>query len=327
VSRVHDALNRVGHTVGAGLRSVLSPAGMRGAAVEVAWIAAHLALYPTGLAKERARTEHVPHSVHDLRLLERALLCGDIEAAGTPILLVHGLVDNRSVFTLLRRRLRRRGFGRVVSMNYSPLTDDVRTAATLFAERVEELCDETGYERIHVVGHSLGGLIARYYVQCLDGDSRVHTLVTLGSPHCGTLAARLVPHPLIRQLRPGSPIIAELDRPAPDCRTRFVAFYTDLDHLIMPAGNARIDHPDLRATNILAPGVGHTSLPIRASVVHRICTMLADLNQDGATRADQGSDPRDATVTPITPAAGNRPAASGRPECFTTSVRETFGQP
>jgi triacylglycerol lipase len=221
------------------------------------------------------------------------------------------------VFTLLRRRLRRRGFGRVVSMNYSPLTDDVRAAATLLAARVEDLCDQTGHERIHVIGHSLGGLIARYYVQCLGGDDRVDTLVTLGSPHGGTLVAHLVPHPLIRQLRPRSPIIAELHAPAPGCRTRFVAFYTDLDHLIVPAANGRIEHPDLRVTNIHAPGVGHTSLPVRGWVVHRICTTLVDLDKAGEHRS--------ASVTSITSAQDNHQANSQRPECFTTSVREKFG--
>ncbi len=314
---MRDVLSRVGGTVGAGVRSVLSPAGLCGAAVEVAWIAAHVALYPTGLAKERPPAQLQRYSMHDLPLLERALITGDIEAAGTPILLVHGLVDNRSVFTLLRRRLRRRGFGRVVAMNYSPLTDDVRAAATQLAERVEQLCDETGYERLHVIGHSLGGLIARYYVQCLGGESRVQTLVTLGSPHQGTLAAHLVPHPLARQLRPGSPIMSELAAPAPGCRTRFVAFYTDLDHLIVPAANGRVDHPDLSATNILTPGVGHTSMPIRASVVHRICTLLAQLDHDG--------DSRSAKVTSITTGEANPQADVQRPKSFTTSVRETFG--
>ena len=46
---------------------------------------------------------------------------------------------------------------------------------------------ETGFERIHVIGHSLGGLIARYYVTRLGGDARVHTLVTLGTPARGHL--------------------------------------------------------------------------------------------------------------------------------------------
>ena len=93
------------------------------------------------------------------------------------------MVDNRSIFTVLRRGLRRRGFRRVLAINYSPLTSDVRLAATNLATRVEQLCAETGFERIHVIGHSMGGLIARYYVQRLGGDARVHTLVTLGTPH------------------------------------------------------------------------------------------------------------------------------------------------
>ena len=53
----------------------------------------------------------------------------------------------------------------------------------------------------------MGGLVARYYVQRLGGDVRVHTLVTLGTPHGGTLPARLFPHPLVRQLRPGSDVV------------------------------------------------------------------------------------------------------------------------
>ena len=55
-----------------------------------------------------------------------------------------------------------------------------------------------------LIGHSLGGLIARYYVQCLGGDERVHTLVTLGTPHGGTATAYLRARPAGRQLRPGS---------------------------------------------------------------------------------------------------------------------------
>ncbi|MFZ5852409.1 MAG: esterase/lipase family protein [Actinomycetota bacterium] len=209
-----------------------------------------------------------------------------MEAAGTPILLVHGMVDNRSVFTLLRHRLRRRGFGRVVTTNYSPLTTDVRAAADALAEVVERLTAETGYERVHIIGHSLGGVIARYYVQCRGGDARVHTLVTLGSPHRGTRWAQLFPHPLLRQLCPGSDLVAELDAPAPDCRTRFVAFWSDLDQMISPKEHAQVVHPDLAATNVLVRGVGHLSLPARGSVGRGIAAILAQLDTAGTALPD-----------------------------------------
>jgi triacylglycerol lipase len=270
-------------TAGRGARAVLSPHSVRGAALEVAWIGAHLALYPLGALREKARVEGERFGVATLPPVQRGLVIGDVEAAGTPILLVHGMVDNRSIFTMLRRGLRRRGFGRVIALNYSPLTGDVRDVAAQLGELVEEVCAETGYERIHVVGHSMGGMVARYYVQRLGGDDRVHTLVTLGTPHGGTFPARLFPHPLLRQLRPGSDVVAELTEPAPTCRTRFVAIWSDLDQMVVPKRSATIDHPDLSARNVFVRGVGHMSLPVDGRVVHEICTTLAHLDHDGQT--------------------------------------------
>lgn len=263
-------------------RTLLSTAGVRGVAMECAWVTAHVALYPLGFVKETVREGH-RLSVGDLSPTQRGLLISDVEAAGTPILLLHGMVDNRSIFTVLRRGLRRRGFGRVLTLNYSPLTRDIRSAAHTLAAQIELLCAETGYDRVHVVGHSMGGVIARYYIQRLGGDERIHTLVTLGSPHQGTYAAALVPHRLMRQLSPGSDVVAEVDAPSPGCRTRFVAFWSDLDQVIVPKRAARIEHPDLMVRNIFVRGVGHMSLPVDGRVVHEICTTLAHLDARGDT--------------------------------------------
>lgn len=292
---------------------LLHPTTLVGAAVEVGWVAAHAALYPLGVVRERASAVHRAHEARrdltGLSPVQRGLFVGDIEAAGTPILLVHGMIDNRSIFTVLRRGLRRRGFHRVVTLNYSPLTRDVRLAATGLATRVEQLCEQTGFERIHVVGHSMGGLIARYYVQRLGGDARVHTLVTLGTPHAGTRAAQLVPHGLARQLRPGSDLVQELAEPAPHCGTRFLSVWSDLDQLIVPKRNARIDHPDLDARNLFVRGVGHMSLPISHRAVHEICLTLAQLDAAGAT-VTRG-------VTSIT---SDRPVRPARPDARPSSA-------
>jgi len=115
--------------LGDAAKAFLTPAGVAGAAVELAWASTHLALYPFGLFGGPDGQEGHGYSIEGLPPMQRGLVIGDVEAAGTPILLVHGMIDNRSIFTLLRRGLRRRGFGRVVSINYSPLTTDVRVAA------------------------------------------------------------------------------------------------------------------------------------------------------------------------------------------------------
>jgi pimeloyl-ACP methyl ester carboxylesterase len=276
----------------AAARAVLSPTGVKGVAVEAVWGAAHLAVYPWGLVREQQR-EHDRYRLEGMGPAQRGLLVGDVEAAGTPILLLHGMVDNRSVFTLLRRGMRRRGFGRVLTLNYSPVTNDVRAAAQDLALEVEALCEQTGYERVHVVGHSMGGLIARYYVQCLGGDERVDTLVTLATPHAGTMTAHLVGTTLTRQLRPGSDLMSELAAPVERCRTRFIAYWSDLDQMIVPQRRARLVHPDLAVRNHLVRGAGHMSLPVSPRLVHEISAALGQLSADGST------DTRGVTTLPV----------------------------
>jgi pimeloyl-ACP methyl ester carboxylesterase len=310
---VKKAVTRVGGAAGRGARSLLSPVGLRGSAVEVAWLAAHIATYPLGVAQEKSGPDLERYTLEGLPPVHRGLLIGDVEAAGTPILLLHGMVDNRSIFTLLRRALRRRGFGRIWTMNYHVLTHDLRAAARRLERTVESICEQTGYERIHVVGHSMGGIVARYYVQRMGGDERVHTLVTLGSPHEGTAAARLLPRGVAKQLRPSSEIIEELARPAPGCRTRFVAFWSDLDVLIAPKDSARIDHPDLQARNVFMRGVGHLSLPIDNRVTREIAVTLAHLDTQGTTVSAGLSRLPAVEPTPVTPPApARRPRARSR---------------
>ena len=285
VQRITDRLSRVSVGSRRVSKAVLSPAGLRGTAIEMAWLSAHVAMYPLGVVEGKAREAQERHNLQDLPPVQRGLIIGDVEAAGTPIILVHGVVDNHTIFTLLRRSLGRRGFGRVITLNYSPLTDDIRRVARRLSRLIESVCRETGYERVHVVGHSMGGLVARYYVQRLGGDARVHTLVTLGTPHEGSAPARYVPHNVARQLRPQSDIVLELMEPAPHCRTRMVAVWSDLDQMIIPKRNARIVHEDLNARNVFIRGIGHMSLPVDGRVIHVISTTLAHLDVDGTTLA------------------------------------------
>jgi triacylglycerol lipase len=280
-ARARPSTRDLGTRLGRDLRALATPRGLRGAIVETAWMAAHIATYPLGILRERPPNRDRLGYEH-LTLRQRSLVVSHLEAAGTPILLVHGMIDNRAIFRVLTRKLHAHGFERVYTLNYSPMTNDIRTAAEKLAARVEELIAQTGYERIHIVGHSLGGLIARYYVQRLGGDERVHTLVTLGTPHHGSLAAHLVPVQLCRQLRPSSDLFAELDEPAPGCRTRFVAVWSDIDQLVVPHDNARLRHPDLNSHDEVAHGVGHMSLPINGGITQRVTQVLAELNSDGS---------------------------------------------
>ncbi|MEU6046777.1 lipase family alpha/beta hydrolase [Streptomyces griseus] len=256
----------------------LSSALLGATVLELAVLAGHLAVYPFGLTPERRPptrpTGTEPGSGGATALPATATTV----AAPPPVVLLHGFIDNRSVFLLLRRALIRNGHDHghhrhrhLESLNYSPLTRDIRAAAGLLGRHVEEICARTGHHRVDIVGHSLGGLIARYYVQRLGGDRRVRTLVTLGTPHGGTAVAPGAGiHPIVRQMRAGSSVIEELRAPAPGCRTRFVSFWSELDQVMVPAETACVDHPDLDAVNVRVTGIGHLALPVHPTVAAAI---------------------------------------------------------
>lgn len=312
LDRLVDNLDRARDTAIRARRSVLSPSGVRGTAIEAAWLSAHIAMYPLALLEGKAREAQERHSLEDLSPVRRGLIINDVEAAGTPIILVHGVIDNHTIFSLLRRALMRRGFGRTISLNYSPLTDDIRRVARRLGRLVESVCRETGYERVHIVGHSMGGLISRYYVQRLGGDARVHTLVTLGTPHQGSAPAKFVPHNVARQLRPDSPIVAELAEPS-RCTTRMVAVWSDLDQMIIPKRAARIVHNDLNARNVFVRGVGHMSLPVDGRVLHEITTTLAHVNADGTTLAPGATSITSSPAKPVASVHDRSHPSSQRP--------------
>ncbi|MFI6896174.1 esterase/lipase family protein [Streptomyces sp. NPDC050256] len=259
----------------------LSAALLRATALELVVLAGHALLYPTGITGERhpatgsatgtatgtttGTAGHPGPAPVSAPAGTTALPTGHPDRP--PVVLLHGFIDNRSVFVLLRRSLARHGWHHLESLNYSPLTCDIRTAAELLGRHIEEICARTGHREVDIVGHSLGGLIARYYVQRLGGDRRVRTLVTLGTPHGGTAVAPLAgAHPIVRQMRSGSAPIEELRLPAPGCRTRFVSFWSELDQVIVPVEAACIDHPDLDVVNVRVTGVGHLALPVHPAV-------------------------------------------------------------
>lgn len=297
----------------------LSAALLKATALELVVLAGHALLYPTGITGERhpaagttpesatgtttaaptGTTAGTPGPSSPASAPTTAPVPVPVPAGTSalptgrpdrpPVVLLHGFIDNRSVFVLLRRSLARHGWHHLESLNYSPLTCDIRTAAELLGRHIEEICARTGQREVDIVGHSLGGLIARYYVQRLGGDRRVRTLVTLGTPHGGTAVAPLAgAHPIVRQMRSGSAPIEELRLPAPGCRTRFVSFWSELDQVIVPVEAACIDHPDLDAVNVRVSGVGHLALPVHPAVAAAIRRAL-DAHASAHGSADAAS--------------------------------------
>jgi pimeloyl-ACP methyl ester carboxylesterase len=102
----------------------------------------------------------------------------------TPVVFVHGFLGDRTNFRLLEDALDMRGVSNVVYFEYPPRFDWPRLA-TLLGRAIDAVRLATGVRRVDVVGHSLGGLVARYLVD-MRSETPIRRLVTLCAPYFGT---------------------------------------------------------------------------------------------------------------------------------------------
>ena len=175
-----------------------------------------------------------------------------------PVLLVHGYAATGSVWTPLRRALVEAGFGHIVSLTYNSLATDPAAVSAELTRQALRAIAATGAPRIHLIGHSLGGLVIRDALAASATlSSRTSSAVTIASPHRGVSLARLAPGRCARiMLRGSRSIPPEAGAPRP---VRWLAYYSDGDRVVPPA-SARLDDPRYRAANLLIPGCGHLTI-------------------------------------------------------------------
>ena len=165
-----------------------------------------------------------------------------------PVVFVHGLAGYRGNFLPMRSWLRLHGRTRTYAVGLSGRT--IPEMAAELQRYVAEVVAVNGLPadaQIDLVAHSMGGLVSRLALHDQATAARVHTLVTLGSPHGGTHAARFAGGPITTSLRRDSDLMAELERDRPWQRpTRLVCYWSSSDPLMQPAETATLDGADNR---------------------------------------------------------------------------------
>lgn len=107
--------------------------------------------------------------------------------SGDGVLLLHGIIRSSKSMATFRGPLEQAGF-RVFPFDYPSTRVDLATAADYLHQTIESL---DGIERLHVVAHSMGGLVTRTYWS-KHRDPRLTRLVLIGSPHNGAELADLL---------------------------------------------------------------------------------------------------------------------------------------
>lgn len=162
-------------------------------------------------------------------------------AARPPLVLVHGLLDTPAVFDGLKREL---GGGRqpllIPALPLRLGRTSVVEAAELLGSHIEAAF---GLDQpLDLLGFSIGGVIARCWIQLLGGHARTRRFVSVGSPQQGTLTAIPWPGRIFRgiaDLRWDSALLerlnSDLDRLR---RIECHSYYSLLDLAVLPGWSA-----------------------------------------------------------------------------------------
>jgi triacylglycerol lipase len=213
---------------------------------EILAFAAASLLYPFGLKRSARRTPR--------------------RAEQRTIVLVHGYLANRGPLLPLAGYLRARGHKQILAYEYRGAAGIEQAAIGLR----DFLRARVRGGRIDLVCHSLGGLVARVYLQQLGGARRVDRCITLGTPHRGTYNAYWVTSRVGRELRPDSALLARLEASrATAAGVHFASIVAGSDNIVIPrvfASNDLVVH---------VPGLGHMGLLFSPTAFRAVAERLA----------------------------------------------------
>jgi triacylglycerol lipase len=199
--------------------------------------------------------------------------------AKDPIIIVAGTFSPAFANEPLAARLRNDGYQVwIYELPGLGLGDIAQTSVPL-GSLVNQVRAQTGAAKVDLIGHSQGGLVARYYVKNLGGSATVDSLISLGAPHYGTYVANLVAFLGLgncigiiacEQMTIGSSFLNNLNAGDDTIgAVRYTNIYTAQDELVRPVTNATLNDG---ATNVKVQSqcwlrvVGHLGLILDGTV-------------------------------------------------------------
>lgn len=154
-----------------------------------------------------------------------------------PVLVVPGYGAPSFQTERVSRELRSTGLDTIsIKLPWLAMGDMARSAE-IVGLQARRAIEERGFDKVNIFGFSLGGLIARYYLQELGGFPVLGRGAFVSSPYAGTYAGYLGYFSTAgRQVRPGSPLIRLLeDSPAREhLAGKCLSIFVRWDGVIVP---------------------------------------------------------------------------------------------
>jgi pimeloyl-ACP methyl ester carboxylesterase len=190
----------------------------------------------------------------------------------TPVLLLHGYLSTDTPWTPLVLRLHQAGFVNVFTLRYDSLSVGVPQLAAGLVGEVPTVLSQADRPDLHLIGHSLGGLVARYAVQHLGLDRVTRSVVTVATPHHGSLLALFGPGPAAAQLRPGSVLLRELPPLETTRHVKWAVIHAGADFVVAPPPAGEV---------VSLAGYGHRSILSAPELAEAVVGHLRTAEQAG----------------------------------------------
>ncbi|OEZ83620.1 extracellular esterase EstB precursor [Janthinobacterium sp. HH106] len=202
----------------------------------------------------------------------------NVAGQGLPVLLVHGYVCNRGYWTQLSRQLARAGIAHD-GVDLEPIGADIEDFVPQVEQAIEALCARTGSDRVIIVAHSMGGLVARAWLRRY-GAARVARILTIGTPHHGTALANLAAGTNARQMSriddaPSGWLAQLAASETTETRALITSMYSHHDNIVAPQASAQLPG----ARNLAFGGIGHVALASDARVLRRLLAEITIKNE------------------------------------------------
>jgi triacylglycerol lipase len=187
------------------------------------------------------------------------------------IVLVHEFISTGKIFFYIKKKLEAQGH-KCFAPTLKPIDAKFGIEDLAIKLNTYILNNLEANSKFALIGFSMGGIICRYYLQELGGIKRVEKLITISSPHHGSYMSYFYPGKGIKQLRPRSELLKNLETKELLLKSlNLFSYRTPFDLMIIPNKSSVLDI----ATNKRFVSIMHSSMLVNSKLTLEIVKQLS----------------------------------------------------
>lgn len=199
------------------------------------------------------------------------------QGQGPIVILVHGLFHNPSAWIFFQRWFKKQGYP-VACFAYPSWKTNWSSTEDKLVIFLQQILKDHPQQDVHLVGHSLGGLLLRAALGRLEYAPQIRSLSTLGTPYQGSKLAPFALNSLGRYLYYQGTKIQELNaRPFPH-QIPVLAFKAPVDNMVLP--NSALQCPLAHSTTQETGYRSHLTMVYDPQIFKAMLAFIRSQSQD-----------------------------------------------